>query len=208
MSRLAFVLPALCAGGLAAATSPALATFPGQNGRIAFDSVKGGNVDIWTMRPAGGGLRNLTADSEAVDASANWSPDGRRIVFMSDRSTARNPDPRGKRGPDFELFVMNANGADPRQITSNDFDDEDPAWSADATRVVFARDLNPVRGKVDYDLSRSRPTAPMSAGSRTVAAWMTSSPAGHRGKRSPSPATATATPRSTRCAPTDRSSGS
>lgn len=152
MTRFAFVLPALCAGGLAAATSPALATFPGQNGRIAFDSLRGGDVDILTMRPGGGGLRNLTADSKAVDSLANWRPDGRRIVFMSDRVTARNPDPSGKRGPDFELFVMNRNGANPRQVTFNDFDDEDPAWSADGTRIVFARDLNPIRGKVNYDL--------------------------------------------------------
>lgn len=153
MTRLALVLPALCAGGLAAAASPALAAFPGQNGRIAFDSDRhGGDGDIWTMRPGGGDLRNVTRGSDATDALANWSPDGRRILFMSDRVTDRNPDPRGKRGPDFELFVMNANGANPRQLTFNEFDDEDPAWSPDGTRIVFVRDLNPVRGKLDYDL--------------------------------------------------------
>ena len=149
MTRFALVLPVLCAGGLVAATSPALATFPGQNGRIAFE----GDCDVKTMRPGGGGLRNLTpGTNKACDSLPNWRADGRRIVFMSDRETARNPDPRGNRGPDFELFVMNRNGANPRQITFNEFDDEDPAWSPDGTRIVFARDLNPVRGKVNYDL--------------------------------------------------------
>jgi Tol biopolymer transport system component len=148
MTRFAFVLPVLCAGGLAAATSPALATFPGQNGLIAFE----GDCDVKTMRPGGGGLRNLTASTKACDSMPNWRADGRRIVFMSDRETARNPDPRGNRGPDFELFVMNRNGANPRQITFNEFDDEDPAWSPDGSRIVFPRDLNPVRGKVNYDL--------------------------------------------------------
>jgi Tol biopolymer transport system component len=152
MPRFALVLPVLCAGGLVAATTPALAAFPGQNGLIAFDSDRQGNPDIWTMRPSGRDLRNLTKGSEAADGSANWSPDGRRIAFMSDRVTPDNPDPPGKQGPDFEIFVMNPNGSDPRQITLNEFDDEDPAWSPNGMRIVFQRDLDPVRGKVDYDL--------------------------------------------------------
>ena len=152
MSRFALVLPVLCAGGLAAATTPAIAAFPGENGRIAFDSDRRGNPDVWTMSPGGRDLVNLTRDSDAADGAPNWSADGRTIAFMSDRVTPANPDPPGKQGPDFELFVMNANGSDPRQITFNEFDDEDPAWSPDGLRIVFSRDLNSVRGKVDYDL--------------------------------------------------------
>ena len=153
MTRFAFVLPALCAGGLAAATSPALAAFPGQNGRIAFDSDRhGGDGDIWTMRPGGGDQLNLTPGSEANESAPNWRADGRKILFMSDRETARNPNPRGARGPDWEIFVMNANGSNPRQITDNELDDEDPAWSPDGSRIVFQRDFNPVIGKVNYDL--------------------------------------------------------
>jgi Tol biopolymer transport system component len=152
MSRFALVLPVLCAGGLVAATTPALAAFPGQNGRIAFESDRQGNPDVWTMGPSGRDLRNLTKGSKAADGSANWSPDGGKIAFMSDRVTPDNPDPRGKRGPDFEIFVMKANGSNPRQITFNDLDDEDPAWSPDGMRIVFQRDFKPGRGKVDYDL--------------------------------------------------------
>jgi Tol biopolymer transport system component len=153
MTRFALVLPILCAGGLAAATTPALAAFDGQNGRIAFSSNRhGGEGDIWTMRPGGRDLRNLTKGSEAEDLAPNWSADGRKIVFMSDRETPDNPDPRGDRGPDFEIFVMGAKGSNPRQVTSNKFDDEDPAWSPNGRRIVFQRDFNPVRGKVEYDL--------------------------------------------------------
>ena len=54
--------------------------------------------------------------------------------------------------PTVEIFVMNANGSNPRQITDNELDDEDPAWSPDGSRIVFQRDLNAVRGKVNYDL--------------------------------------------------------
>jgi Tol biopolymer transport system component len=142
----------LCAGALTPAVPPALAAFPGDNGKILFESPRGGDLDVLAMGAGGGTPANLTADSAANDGSASWSPDGRRIAFMSDRVTERNPDPKGKAGPDFEIFVARADGSQPTQITFNGLDDEDPAWSPDGTRIVFSRDLAPKRGKVDYDL--------------------------------------------------------
>ena len=71
---------------------------PVERGTIAFDSDRdGGDIDIWTMRPDGTGLRNLTAGSPATDGLSNWRADGRRIAFMSDRVTAANPE------ADFEI---------------------------------------------------------------------------------------------------------
>ena len=136
----------LSAGGFAAGVSPALGAFPGENGRIAFDSDRdGGDVDVWTMRPDGGNLVNLTAGSDAFEGFSSWRADGRKLVFMSDRVTATNPE------GDTELFVMNANGSNQRQITFNALDDEYPAWSPDG-RIVFARDFNPIRGEADYEI--------------------------------------------------------
>ena len=71
---------------------------------------------------------------------------------MSDRATPGNPTPPGWPGPDFELFVMNADGSRPTQITFNDRDDETPVWSPDGKQIVFARDHDPVRGQVDNDI--------------------------------------------------------
>ena len=104
------------------------------------------------MNPNGSNLVNLTADSEAFDGRASWRPDGRKIAFMSDRETPSNPTPPAFPGPDFEIFVMNADGSNPTQITFNDLDDEDPAWSPNGKRIVFQRDLDPVRGQADYDI--------------------------------------------------------
>ena len=144
----------LCIGGLAAGVSPALGAFPGENGKILFDSFRGGGEtpDIWTMNPNGSNLVNLTANSEAFDGRASWRPDGRKIAFMSDRETPSNPTPPGFPGPDFEIFVMNADGSNQTQITFNEFDDEVPAWSPDGKRIVFQRDFDKVRGQADYDI--------------------------------------------------------
>ena len=50
--------------------TPALAAFPGENGKILFDSdPDGGDIDVWTMSPNGSNPVNLTADSPASDGS-------------------------------------------------------------------------------------------------------------------------------------------
>ena len=157
MTRILCALAVICVGGFATGVSPALGAFPGDNGKIAFESERdGGDTDIWTMNPHGSNQVNLTANSEGNDASASWRADGQKIAFMSDRATPTNPTPPGFPGPDFEIFVMNADGSNQTQITFNGFDDEAPAWSPNGKRIVFQRDFDTVRGQVDYDILRMR----------------------------------------------------
>jgi TolB protein len=54
-----------------------------------------------------------------------WSPDGRRIVFVS----TRDGDP--------EIYVMNADGTDPRRLTATPGRDAHPYFSPDGARIVF-----------------------------------------------------------------------
>jgi TolB protein len=157
MCRLLCVLTVVCGAVLATGVSPALAAFPGDNGKIVFDSDRdGGDFDVWTMSRDGGNLVNLTAGFGGNDGRASWRSDGRKLVFMSDRETPRNPKPPNAERPDLEIFVMNADGSHPRQITENTFDDEAPAWSPDGKEIVFQRDFDAVLGQVDYDVFTMR----------------------------------------------------
>jgi Tol biopolymer transport system component len=115
--------------------SPAQATFPGSNGRIAFslgEALPGGSPSpsqIFSVKPDGSGLRQLTnvpADNTA--ASPAWSPDGRRIAFQSNVGGA------------FQLWVMNADGSGQTQLLSDPgYAHYQPSWSPDGRKLVFSR---------------------------------------------------------------------
>ena len=132
--------------GVLVLPATALAAFPGDNGRIAFDSFRdGADVDIWTVNPDGSDPLNLTADSAAEDFAARWSPDGKRIVFL------RAPDGSAPSSAT-EIWVMRADGSRRRQLTRNVVQDDSPAWGPDGRRIVFHRDPDGFEGPDDGEL--------------------------------------------------------
>jgi Tol biopolymer transport system component len=95
------------------------------DGLIVFESDRGGQLDLWTMRPDGSDAAKLTND-KVEDAFPEWSPNGKRIAWT-----------RGGFGASGELWVMNADGTGRRQITFNAFSDIDPVWSPDSSQLAF-----------------------------------------------------------------------
>ena len=118
------VVAAVAIAGLALSAS-AQATFPGVNGRIAF--VRG--ADIYTMRPDGQGVRQLTRFTDGGSAFfESWSPDGRLIVFNEYFSDAPA-----------KVWLMAADGSGRRLLpTEPDFGVEAPRFSPDGKSIVFA----------------------------------------------------------------------
>ena len=103
--------------------------------RIAFVSDRSGNFDIYMMDADGGNPRNLTNHPDK-DANPAWSPDGKRIAFMSDRDGHVNI--RGR--PTYEIYVMNADGGNQQNLTNDSHNDRSPSWSPDGKRIVFSSD--------------------------------------------------------------------
>ena len=122
--RTLFVLT--CAVGVTlAAAAPAQATFPGKNGRIAFEKVNPntGDTTVYTVRPDGSGLRHVTRPKTGGPA---WSADGRWLAFH-DYSAADG----------VHLWVQRADGTHRHQVTFGGKDQGYPAWSPDGTRLAF-----------------------------------------------------------------------
>jgi len=104
------------------------------NGRIAFSGFDGTSWQIYSVEPDGTGLTQLThvSDLEFGGESA-WSPDGKRIAYVVQ---GFHEDGRTDRS---DLWVMNADGSDPRQLTDGPGSSWSPAWSPDGTKIAFAR---------------------------------------------------------------------
>ena len=119
-------------------TPRAEAAFPGENGDITFDRFFKGGEEIFSIDPESGATRRLTSDAIASggDVAANdpaYSPDGSQIVFVNAVRRA------GESSRANDVFVMSADGSDPRRVTRTDGRELDPAFSADGSTIAFKR---------------------------------------------------------------------
>ena len=93
-------------------------------GRRAVFSARG---DIFTVPAEKGPTRNLTKSSDAHDRLPSWSPDGRKIAFVSDQSGEE------------QVHVVDQGGGMPQQLTEGDRGRlYRLAWSPDSKRIAFS----------------------------------------------------------------------
>lgn len=112
---------------------------------IVFTSLKDGDLDIYTMRIDGTELRRLTT-TPGYDGGPWWSPDGSKIVYRAHHpADARERaaydsllTQRLVRPSKVELFVMNADGSDQRQITKLGGANFGPSWTPDGSKIIFS----------------------------------------------------------------------
>lgn len=90
--------------------------------QLAFVSPEPGNDELFVINTDGSGLVQLTHNEWEWDKYPSWSPDGKQIVFWSNRETRRK-----------QIWIMNADGSNVRNLSNNEFNDWEPIWVTSLT---------------------------------------------------------------------------
>ena len=93
--------------------------------RIAFESNRSGNEEIWISNKDGSSPVQLTSLGNAWAGSARWSPDGQKIAF--DCNAAGH----------WDIYVINSQGGRPIPLTTSPATDIRPSWSRDGKWIYF-----------------------------------------------------------------------
>src|SRR5215212_9776745 len=116
------------------------------------------SFDIFTAKPDGSDLKQLT-NTPGYDAETTITLDGKQIVYR-----AHHPQ-TGEQKADYigllkqnlirpttlEIWVMNADGSNKRQVTSNGKANFGPYFFPDGKRIIFASNMDDPRGR-NFDL--------------------------------------------------------
>ena len=139
-------------------------TTPGGRSGITFATSRDGQSELYVMDPDGGNQQRLT-NSGFGDSPGTWSPDGKKVAWMTSgtegvsRVYTMNPDgtdkqliPNARAGSglrwspdgrkfalsiDDDVYVMDADGTNLKQLTTDPARDVAPAWSPDGSRIAF-----------------------------------------------------------------------
>jgi dipeptidyl aminopeptidase/acylaminoacyl peptidase len=91
------------------------------------------STEIWAVPMAGGEPRPFITSGQGSSSGPAWSPDGRRIAFVSTR---------GGNGP--QVWLIPVDGGEARQLTNVEGGATGPVWSADGLTILFASSVTPV----------------------------------------------------------------
>jgi TolB protein len=135
------------------------ATFSPVGDRIVFTSVRNGDLDLFSMNPDGSDVVQLT-DRLGYDGGAFYSPDGSKIIWR-----AHYPEPGSDEARDYEMllaqgllrpgeleiWVMDADGSNKRQVTDVGGANFAPYWHPDGNRILWSSNHEDPNGR-DFEI--------------------------------------------------------
>ena len=130
------------------------ATISPDGSRIVFTSMRDGDIELYTMDADGRNVRRLTHE-EGYDGGAFFSPDGQRIVYRAHHpaDSAGLADYRSLRDAGLvrpsrvEIFVMDADGSNKRQLTRNGAANFAPFFHPDGRRIIYSSNVHDRTGR-------------------------------------------------------------
>jgi TolB protein len=130
----------------------------GRDGRVVFTSVRDGDMEIYSMNGDGSDVRRLTY-LPGPDGGPFYSPDGTKIVFRG-----RHPGPGAElddfhallkkaiwRPTQIEIFLMDRDGANVRQVTTFGGASFAPYFTPDGQKIIFASNMKDPTGR-NFDI--------------------------------------------------------
>jgi TolB protein len=111
--------------------------------QIVFCSKRDGNLELYIMDADGKNVRKLTNAPGCYNGGPFFSPDGKRVIFRSDRQKEDH----------LQLYVINADGSGERALTSDlNWVQWGPYWYKDGKHIIYAGADHNVEGRPNYDL--------------------------------------------------------
>jgi Tol biopolymer transport system component len=87
---------------------------------------------LWLVEAATGAAKQLTSGDDWNDRDPQWSPDGTKIAFVSDRTGKEFGE-----GSNSDVWVIDAGGGPLTKISESDEPDFQPRWSPDGRTIAF-----------------------------------------------------------------------
>jgi len=105
---------------------------------VLFVSNRGGSTDIWRVAIGTGAVSRVIEDDNSDDIDPAFTPDGKSILWSSNRNASGVRQPMSGQGAPFNVYMAAADGTQPRRVTNEQYDAQNPTMTSDGRWIVYA----------------------------------------------------------------------